>query len=190
VASLIFAVACGACAAAPAPIASTGPSVTALPDPCSLISFGMARRLVPGLTSRDISHDGYPDTGRNRIPSNTQCIWVNGPLTAPAARLILIALQFFTGDSASTGSYQAHQYVLINSDPGARPVGGLGDEARIAYYTHPDHLSFARVMFRWGNEVALIEYSGVAVGKNAATTAALALARQVFNQRLRTSHAA
>ena len=157
-ASLMLAAVCAACAATPARIARPGPSVTALPDPCSLVSFGIARRLVPGLSRRDISHDGYPDTGRNRIPGNTQCIWGNGPVTAPGARIILIGLQLFSGDSAATGSYQAHQDVLLTRATGDSPVGALGNEAWVVYYTG-DHTAYAKVVFRWGNEVAYIEYS-------------------------------
>jgi hypothetical protein len=186
--SLMLAAACGACAAAPARIANPGPLVTALPDPCSLISFGMAHRLVPGLSRGDISHDGHPDTGHNQIPSNTECIWGNDPVTAPEARSILIALQSFSGDNAATGSYQAHQYVMLDRAARARPVGGLGNEAWMVYYTQPDHMSYAKVMFRWGNQVADIEYSGLdragttrtPIGKDAATSVALALAREVF----------
>jgi len=186
-ASLTLAAVCAACAATPARIARPGPSVTAMPDPCSLVSFGMARRVVPGLSRRDISHNGYPD--------NSECIWGNDPVTAPAVRSILIALQFFSGDSAATGSYQAHQYVLLTRAPGGRPIGGPGNEAWIVYYTLRDHTANAKVMFRWGNEVAYIEYGGfdragttrTPIGRNAATNVALALAQDVFMKQRRAS---
>lgn len=139
------------------------------------------------LTRRDISHDGAPDTGRNRIPSNTECIWGNDPLTAPQARAILIALQFFTTDSSATGSYQAHQYLVITS-AAAQPVSGLGQEAMIVSATRPDHWSEAAVTFRGGNAVAVIRYSGLdrsgatqtAFSIGVASRVALELARDVL----------
>lgn len=187
-AAVMLAAVCGACAVPPARVPARGPAVTALPDPCSLVSFALARRLVPGLTSHSISHDGSPDTGRNRIPTNTECIWANDPVTAARPRQILIALQLFTGTDSATGSDQAHQYLVIAQSPDARPVAGLGDEALLTYSAEPGHWSEAKVTFRLGNEVAVIQYGGfdrragtwAAITKSTAMNAALTLARDVL----------
>ena len=109
-------------------------------------------------------------------------------MTAPRARSILIALQLFSGDQSSTGSYKAHQYVVITRVPPDTPVDGLGDEA-FSVYAQPGNMSFATVTFRWGNAVAVIQYGGsdsggatrTPIGRKAATSAALALARKVFD---------
>jgi hypothetical protein len=177
-----------AAAAPPGKLSARGPSVRALPDPCSVISFGLARQLVPGLTRRDISHDGQPDTGQNTIPGNTECIWGIGPPVQTEQRDLMIALQLFSTTSAGTGVVKAHMYLTVfGASRGQQPLGGLGEEARIGYHA-ATRMGFGDVIFRLGNMVADIRYTvsrpggsaSAPIGSKAATGAALTVAEEVL----------
>jgi hypothetical protein len=139
-------------------IANAGPVIKALPDPCALFPFIMARRFVPGLTVRDVSRAGYPR-------SNIQCNWTGRFIAGVGPeRHLLIGLELFRGNSSQTPSYQAHWDLTYVRRPGSRPVRGLGNEAWFVYDVLANHSGYAEVSFRLGNAIGVIEYSGFASG--------------------------
>jgi hypothetical protein len=166
---------------APLRVANPGPSATALPDPCSLISIRTARQLIPGVVFNG-SASSDPRTA-------SQCNWFTDDADAITVRNILVSLQLYRDSAQSTGSYQAHQYLLAGRQASSTPVRGLGNEAFTRYFAPVgQHRGGAEVVFGWGNEVAVIQYAGSdfvgttrrPIGQRTATATALALARGVF----------